>query len=222
MSTIAYCDDLLTQFGDDGRLQPCITPLVPFLDPGSIAFEEPEQNGYRLLFHTLEDHRRALLAPTWKYALNYETKWMTASDIVRATYDATVAMARLRTKHGLISDENAKAIENLVKESRRLMTAIEQALSLDDIDQLQDTLRTLKPEIDAVNLAGSWRSNLYTPASQSGCQQAYRRHTSTLRSPKRVWEFLTSRWSRHDNAVNTTTVPPPRQVMCSWFRPPPM
>ena len=63
---------------------------------------------------------------------------MTASDIVRATYDATVEMARLRAKHGLIADENAKAIENLVNRTRRLMTEIEQVLSVDDIAERLD------------------------------------------------------------------------------------
>ena len=222
MSTIAYCDDLLTRLGDGGRLQPCITPLVPFLEPGSIAFEEPEQNGYRLLFHSLEDHRRALLAPTWKCVLNYETRWMTASDIVRATYDATAAMARLRAKHGLIADENAKAIEALVNQTRRLMTEIEKVLSEDDIDQLQDTLRALKPKIDAVNLAGSWRGDLYAPEAQSGCRQADSMQHDSLRSPQRIWDFLTSWWRRHDNTLSRTTKTPPTPVMCPWFRPPPM
>jgi hypothetical protein len=222
MSTIAYCDDLLTQCGEDGRLQPCITPLGPFLDPGSIAFEEPEQNGYRLLFHSLEDHRRALLAPTWKYVLNYETKWMTASDIVRATYDATVAMARLRAKHGLITDENAQAIEALVNQTRQLMTEIEKVLSISDIDRLQDTLRALKPDIDAVNLAGSWRGDLYAPEVGSGCRQADSMHVGTLESHQKLWEFLRSWWRRNDDGVSNTTMTLPTPPTCPWFRPPPM
>jgi len=222
MATTAYCDDLLTRFGNDGRLQPCITPLIPFLDPGSIAFEEPEQNGYRLLCRSLEDHRRALLAPTWKYVLNYETEWMTTNDIVRATYDATVAMARLRAKHGLIDNENAEAIEALVNQTRLLMTKIEQVLSEDDKDSLQDTLRLLKPEIDAVNLAGSWRSKLNALAAKGGCQRTDSGYPGTFRSTQRVWAFLTGWRNRQDRPSSDTTTMRPRQIYCSWFRPPPL
>jgi radical SAM superfamily enzyme YgiQ (UPF0313 family) len=222
METIAYCDDLLTRFGKDGRLQPYITPLIPFLDPGSIAFEEPEQNGYRLLFRSLEDHRRALLAPTWKYVLNYETEWMTTDDIVRAAYDATVAMAQLRAKHGLIDDEAAEAIEALVNQTRLLMTEIEQVLSEDDKDLLQDTLRLLKPEIDAVNLAGSWTSKLHALAAKGGCQRTDSRYRGTLATTQRVWGFLTGWWNRQDRSSSEITTMPPSQVHCSWFRPPPL
>jgi radical SAM superfamily enzyme YgiQ (UPF0313 family) len=162
LATVAYGDDLLTRFASrgtvnsPGRLQPFIAPLAPFLDPGSMAFGEPEPTGYRLLFRSLEEHRRALLAPSWKYALNYETRWMTRDDIVRATYDATLAMTQLRLKHGLVSSDYAQKVEQKVDRAYRLMTEIERALALDDTDRFQETLRALKPEIDEVNRAGLW------------------------------------------------------------------
>jgi radical SAM superfamily enzyme YgiQ (UPF0313 family) len=162
LATVAYAGDLLARFASRGivssadRLQPFIAPLVPFLDPGSLAFGEPEPAGYRLLFRSLEEHRRALLAPSWKYALNYETRWMTRDDIVRATYDATLAMTQLRLKHGLVSSAYAQEVEQQVDRAYRLMTEIDRALALDDTDRFQETLRALKPEIDEVNRAGLW------------------------------------------------------------------
>jgi B12-binding domain/radical SAM domain protein len=162
LATAAYVDDLLARFASRGivnsadRLQPFIAPLAPFLDPGSIAFGEPEPAGYRLLFRSLEEHRRALLAPSWKYALNYETRWMTRDDIVRATYDATLALTNLRLKHGLVSSDYAQKVEQKVDRAYRLMTEIDRALALDDTDRFQETLRALKPEIDEVNRASLW------------------------------------------------------------------
>jgi hypothetical protein len=147
---------------------------------------------------------------------------MTASDIVRATYDATVAMARLRAKHGLIADENAQAIEALVDQTRQLMTEIEKAVSVSDIDHLQDTLRALKPDIDAVNLAGSWRGDLCAPEAGSGYRQAGSLYADTLGSHQKVWEFLRSWWRRSDNDVTKTTMMPATSIMRSWFRPPHM
>jgi hypothetical protein len=55
----------LKQYARDGenRVIPFISPLAPFVDPGSRAFEEPEKHGYKLFARTLEEHRRQLLAP---------------------------------------------------------------------------------------------------------------------------------------------------------------
>lgn len=190
MAMVAYCDSLLARFGNDGRLQPFIAPLAPFLDPGSIAFEEPGANGYHLLFRSLEEHRRALLAPTWKHVLNYETKWMSADDIVRATYDATVGMARLRAKHGLINDEDADVLKALVDQTRRLMTKIERAMEEDDFDQLQDTLRALKSEIDEVNRAAPWNDYILVPKGRYARRPGDSRRGGALGSPQKIWGVL--------------------------------
>jgi B12-binding domain/radical SAM domain protein len=222
MSTVAYCDELLTRFDSAGRLQPSIAPLAPFLDPGSIAFEEPEPNGYRLLLHSLEEHRRALLAPTWRYVLNYETEWMAGDDIVRATYDAAVALAQLRAKHGLIPDESAKAIEALVNQTRRLMAEIEYVLALDDTERLQDTLRALKSEIDAVNYAGLWNSKLGLAASKYDGQPTDQRYVGTTVSSQGVWGSLRSWWNRRQALSSHTAEAPPTRLPCTWFRPPPI
>ncbi len=74
--TIEYCETLLKEYtkNGSGRVHPYISPLAPFLDPGSRAFENPQKYGYRLFYKTLEEHRQALLAPSWKYMLNYDTK----------------------------------------------------------------------------------------------------------------------------------------------------
>jgi radical SAM superfamily enzyme YgiQ (UPF0313 family) len=161
MKTVAYCDHLLTRFHQDGgRLQPFITPLAPFLDPGSIAFQEPDRSGYRLLHHSLEEHRRALLAPSWKHVLNYETEWMSRDDIVRATYDATIEMAQVRAKHGLVSADYAHNQKRWVARARQLMAEIDHMLAASQVEQLHETLRELKPEIDELNRVGLWYNRL--------------------------------------------------------------
>ena len=62
--TVDYCERLF-QLGDK-RLSCFISPMGPFIDPGSRGFEEPERFGYRLFAHTLEEHRRLLVQPTWE------------------------------------------------------------------------------------------------------------------------------------------------------------
>lgn len=220
MKTVDYCDHLMSQFGGGGRLRTFVAPLAPFLAPGSLAFEEPEKHGYRLLFRSLEDHRRALLAPTWKYVLNYETEWMTRDDIVRATYDAAIAIVRLRAKHHLLKSESVEAIETLVTQTLRLMDEIDRVLELDDKDQLQDTLRALKPEIDQINNSGPW-NNGFSSLCRGGTddQTAPTRHSDHLGRSLRVRQLLNRWWGRrHDSSERVAEtnvhrpVPGPRQT----------
>ena len=111
--TVVYCEKLLDRFQPEfpGRVHPYISPLAPFLDPGSTAFEDPGTHGYRLFHRTVEEHRIAQLAPSWKYTLNYETEWMTRDDIVASTYEAALSLNRLKARHGLVAKETADRIE---------------------------------------------------------------------------------------------------------------
>jgi len=147
MDTIDYCDFLLEKFKGDKRLSFFIAPLSPFLDPGSLGFEYPERYGYHVLFRTLEEHRQALIAPSWKYSLNYETKWMTRQQIVDTAYEAILALNRLKAKYGIISKQMAEAGE------RRIQAAEEMAHRIDDILSRGDSeeLGLLKAEVDKIN-----------------------------------------------------------------------
>jgi B12-binding domain/radical SAM domain protein len=115
--TIAYCRTLLDRFGrgkHTGWFHPYISPLAPFLDPGSRGFEQPEKHGYRVLFRTVEKHRQALAAPAWKYTLNYETDWMTRDDIADITYEAALLMNRLKVDYHLQDEHAARQIEQRI------------------------------------------------------------------------------------------------------------
>ena len=150
MDNVAYCDYLLEKFGGDKRLSLFMAPLAPFLDPGSLGFEQPEHYGYRILFRTLEEHHRALLAPSWKYTLNYETEWMTRQQIVETTYEALRRLTRVKAKYGVISEEMAEVGE------RRIVAGLEMVQRIDDVlsrnGNYQEELSCLKAEIDRINM----------------------------------------------------------------------
>jgi B12-binding domain/radical SAM domain protein len=118
METVDYCERLF-QWGDS-RLQCFISPMGPFLDPGSQIFEEPERFGYRKFAHTLEEHRELLLQPSWEHILNYETRWMTRAQLVDATYDAAERLNELKLRYGRISARRARAVAVGIREARRL------------------------------------------------------------------------------------------------------
>jgi B12-binding domain/radical SAM domain protein len=144
--TVAYCGELLDRYGRGGRVHPFVSPLAPFLDPGSLAFEEPEEYGYRLFHRSLEDHRRALVHPSWKYVLNYETEWMTREDIVLSSYEASLELNRLKARHGLMSAEELSKAEERTRSAQELIEL------LDDLGELNDqAVGELKPRMEEIN-----------------------------------------------------------------------
>jgi B12-binding domain/radical SAM domain protein len=133
--TVDYCRTLLERFQPYNKLLPFISPLAPFLDPGSAVFEEPEKYGYRLLFRTVEEHRNALLAPSWKYILNYETQWMTRDEIVYTTYEAGKRLNRLKAHFGLIDPKTAEAVETRIDAAVHVMKEIDRVVTLSGVDE---------------------------------------------------------------------------------------
>lgn len=143
MGTVDYCRYLLERFQPYNKLIPFISPLAPFLDPGSAVFEEPEKYGYRLLYRTIEEHRQALTSPSWKYILNYETEWMTRDEIVQSTYEAGRRLNRLKADYGLIDQKTAKSVEVRIEGALKMMNEIDRILTLPDPKEREERLRTV-------------------------------------------------------------------------------
>ena len=139
METVGYCDELLQKFGSTRRLLPMIAPLAPFIDPGSSIFEEPEKFGYRLFYKTLKEHRQAMLMPSWKYTLNYETEWMKREDIVRATYDGALRLVDIKEKYQVIGKKNAAMIREHIEKAKVLIGRIDSPGLLDDATKAEIT-----------------------------------------------------------------------------------
>jgi B12-binding domain/radical SAM domain protein len=130
METVDYCRYLLERFRSYGKLIPFISPLAPFLDPGSTVFEAPEKFGYRLLHRTVEEHRQALMAPSWKYILNYETEWMSRDEIVASTYEAGRRLNRLKAEFGLIDGKTAESVDKRIEGAVQMMKEIDRIMAL--------------------------------------------------------------------------------------------
>jgi B12-binding domain/radical SAM domain protein len=147
---VDYCESLLERF-DDGRLIPFVGPLAPFVDPGSLFYEKPDEYGYEIRFRTLEEHRQALLAPTWKHILNYETRWMSRDDIAAVTYEAGRRLNALKARFELIDAEIAAETEERIDRAVSLMAQIDDLIERCDPQGLERELQALKPQIDQAN-----------------------------------------------------------------------
>jgi B12-binding domain/radical SAM domain protein len=142
--TVEFCRQVFEETGWDRRFMPFISPMAPFLDPGSRAFEQPERFGYRLTRKTLRDHIEAITMPSWKYILNYESDAITTDDLVDATYEAALGLNRLKGKSGGISKELMEANEERILIAQRVMREIDAIMKEKDASIRQDKLKALK------------------------------------------------------------------------------
>jgi B12-binding domain/radical SAM domain protein len=155
MDTVDYCEYLMCDLdrGPERRLIPFISPLAPFLDPGSPVFEHPDRFGYRFFARTLEEHRQALVQPSWKYVLNYETEWMSRDQIVDSTYEAGLRLNRLKARYGLVDSDQAQRTETRIFKARRLITQVDDIMSIRDVERREKLLHAIKPQVDNANLS---------------------------------------------------------------------
>lgn len=151
MESIDYCRHLLEKFNGDKRLALFIAPLAPFLDPGCLAFEFPEKYGYKKFCHTLDDHRKALTQPSWKYILSYETESMTRDEIVRATYDAALKLNALKYEYNLIDEDLFRQIEYRITNAQQIINEIDQVIAIADEKKKQEGLKELKSRVEQIN-----------------------------------------------------------------------
>jgi B12-binding domain/radical SAM domain protein len=147
MGTAAYCDSLLKRLGNSKVTTPFISPLAPFVDPGSMVFEFPEEYGYKLLFRDVESHRKAMLQPGWKYFLNYETKWMTRDEIVDSTYRSALALNKVKMEHGIITEAVYDRVEKRILFSLDVVAEIDKAMVMTEADR-EKRIAQLKIDVE--------------------------------------------------------------------------
>ncbi len=147
LDTIDYCEYLLKKFKADKRLFLFMGHQAPFMAPGSLAFEHPEEYGFKLLYKTLEEHRQALTLPSWKFSLNYETEWLSRDAITEVTYEAIARLTKLKAKYGQMAQAEADKQIERIESAKRLEAKIEELIEAGRTDEIA----TLQPEMDRIN-----------------------------------------------------------------------
>jgi|GEM_PF-759775 len=123
LATVDAIEDLFQRF--DRRLSAFITPMGPFIDPGSDGFERAEANGYRIRARTLAEHSALLEQGDWESILNYDTRWMTRSQIVDATYDSAERLNELKARFGRITRRVADGVAARLAAARTIRAKLQ-------------------------------------------------------------------------------------------------
>jgi len=148
--TTEYVRRLYERVGNDKRLLCFTSPMAPFLDPGSIAFENPEAHGYTLRARTLEEHRERMVLPSWKHIMNYESHSMNPDELVEATYDAAIGINRVKADIGVIDPVTAARTEARISEARVAMARIDRVMAGPEGSR-DSGIHALKEEFDRLS-----------------------------------------------------------------------
>lgn len=127
--TGAYVKHLYEMVNYDKRLVVMTSPMAPFLDVGSMAFDNPEKYGYRLRAHSFEEHRERMLLPSWKHIMNYESDYMSVDEMVDATYDAALDINQVKADGGILDLNQAAKTDRRIREAREQMNRIDEVLN---------------------------------------------------------------------------------------------
>ncbi len=73
-----------------------------------------------------------MLKPSWKFALNYETQWMTRDDIVKATYDGALRLLAIKEQYGVIGQHIAMKIRDHLERAIKLSEKISNSENVDE------------------------------------------------------------------------------------------
>ncbi len=146
---VSYYDYLLHRFERMGPIHAYVAPLSPFLDPGSRAFENAEF-GYRVRYHSLEEHRQALLQPSWKDILSYETDAMSREDLTRATYHVARELNHLKYRHGLIDAATYNSVGFRLRTAESVLADLDHAAAL-PLEKRAEAHRRIRERVRMTN-----------------------------------------------------------------------
>ena len=105
-------------------------PMI-LLDPGSLAFDLPNGNGYRLIFKNFEDYYKGLSLPSWHQWISYETKHLNRDLITKLVIDSIEYSTNTREKYGFFSKTEADSLRyHYVTASKLVIDSVRKAANM--------------------------------------------------------------------------------------------
>ena len=117
MNDVTYSESIIKKYRTPERqIYSFISPLAPFLDPGSLFYEMPERYGFIIHAKKIMEYYNLLeRGKSWDDFLNYETKWMPKKDMVEATYLSGMKMVEVGSRLGYIGlNEKERIVDNIL------------------------------------------------------------------------------------------------------------
>lgn len=146
LDTVEYCRKLLDRFKGT-NVNPMICPMIPFLDPASNFFEEPDQHGYRVFYRTVEEHRRGMERASIINRINYETKWLSRSDLVHVGFRAVRSVMEAKGEAGMLPASSVRNYNSKIDDALEFVDVVHEVDSIANQDERARELERLGDEI---------------------------------------------------------------------------
>jgi clorobiocin biosynthesis protein CloN6 len=131
MGTVEYCRRLLEKF-KGGRVNTLICPMIPYLDPASTLFELPEEHGYRVFYRTVEEHRRGMERASIVNRINYETKWLSRSELVNVGFRAVRDLMEIKAETGVLPASCVKNYNARIEDALNFIDVVHEVDNITD------------------------------------------------------------------------------------------
>lgn len=144
--TVEYCKKLLSKYKGE-NIVPLICPMMPFLDPASTFFENPDQHGYKVFARTVEDHRTNMLNSSIINRINYETKWLTRENIVMYGLDAINELLEFKAELGVLPPSIVQNVTAKINDAKEFIKVVHQIDNIKDNNSRSLELNKIEQEI---------------------------------------------------------------------------
>ncbi len=139
-------------------------PMI-LLDPGSPAFDYPENHGYRIKFNNLEEYIKGMSLPSWHQWISYETRFLNRDAITQLIIDSIECSINLRERFGIFDKYEADMDRvRLVTINKTLVDIVNGETDLQGEDEKFKALVSLRESlIELSNIEKSYQEYLTPP-----------------------------------------------------------
>ena len=145
-----YEAHLQGNFGDIDETVPIggqiLGPIV--LDPGSLAFDQPEKFGFKLLYKNFEAYLEGLSQPSWHQWLNYETELCDKDAILEMIFKSTEFTIDQREKYGFFGSQEAYYERCRIEAERVVVKEIDKTMKLDKQNEREFRIVSMRRNLD--------------------------------------------------------------------------
>jgi B12-binding domain/radical SAM domain protein len=102
------------------------------MDPGSLAFDNPDKYGYKLYFKNLRDYINGMSSLAWTDWLSFETKYFSRKEILEQPIQLREKIIKFYYSKGLISKEQAELQKSKIKLDKIIIYELEKISLLNE------------------------------------------------------------------------------------------
>jgi hypothetical protein len=130
-TTLSFVRDYYARI-DNVRRDSLMYNEMMFIDPGSLAFQDPSRYGYRLVTRTLAEHAEAFALPFFKHHLTYETATLSRDALFDLFLYVHDHMNTIYRDLGVLSPEHYARVSLYNRLLRRYEAPYDAALTIGD------------------------------------------------------------------------------------------